>query len=252
MVHHSAHIIGDGTQQNSVGSELSLNKGTLYLISTPIGNIDDITLRAISVLHSVMLIVAEDRRVIDRLLTRHSIDAEVCSLRARSHCSFAYECIVSTLTAGHDVAVVCDAGTPLIADPGVRLVKAAIEMRCRIVPVPGATTAIAALTASGLSTQRFAFDGFPPRAKSDRFQFFSALATEERTIVLYETRSYLLRNTLRCLANDLGDDRQIAVMRDLTRATETAYRGCIRDMVDQFVNTPPRGEYVLVIEGLGD
>ncbi len=200
-------------------------------------------------LRSVHVVVAEDARVISGLLARLNIEAEVFSLRAHANGAGAADHLKSLLGKGQSVAVVCDAGTPLIADPGGWIVQTAIDMKCRIVPVPGVVAAIAALSVSGLNTQRFAFDGFPPRARSDRFDFFAALAAETRTIVLYETRSFL-PNTLKSLAKSLGHDRRIAVMRDITRPTETTYRGQMRTVIDQFGSAPPRGEYVLVIEGL--
>jgi 16S rRNA (cytidine1402-2'-O)-methyltransferase len=227
----------------------SSNKGILYIVSTHIGNPQDITHRAIQVLRAVKIIAAEDSRVIGPMLAQYDIGVEVCSLRQtrRTTGVNTLDRIAEALSRGEDVALVSDSGTPLIADPGASIVKAAHEMQCRVISVPGAVAAIAAITSSGLSSQRFTFDGFPPRAKADRYKFFSSLAVEKRTIVLYETRSHI-RNTLRCLANCLGDNRQIAVMRDITRATEAMYKGSIKDVAQLLGGSPLRGEYVLVID----
>jgi len=248
MARRSAKRCSDDVPRDDTQSELSQNTGTLYVVSTPIGNLDDISLRAIRVLRSVKIVAAEDARAFSTLMAHYGIETEVCSLKSHAYGTGTLERVRSTLLAGNDAAVVCDAGTPLIADPGGRLVNAAIEIQCRVAAVPGSVAAIAALTISGLSAQRFTFDGFPPRGSSDRFRFFSSLATETRTIVLYETRSHL-SNTLMCLRNSLGGDRQIAVVRDLTRRTEATYRGLLRDIAEQLGSSPPRGEYVLVIEG---
>jgi 16S rRNA (cytidine1402-2'-O)-methyltransferase len=232
-----------------VPSEYSVNKGTLYIVSTPIGNPEDITLRAIRVMRSVSILAAEDGRMIRTLLAHNGIDTQLCSLRPHRGQIETLDRLKSALSVGEDVGLVCDAGTPLIADPGALIVKAAIAMQCRVVPIPGPVAGIAGLTVSGLNTQRFSFDGFPPRAKSDRAKFFSSLAAETRTIILYETRSFL-PNTLRTLANCLGESRKIAVMRDLTRSSETIYRGSVAEIAEQFGDAAPRGEYVLVIAGL--
>lgn len=231
-------------------SSFAPGKGTLYVVSTPIGNLEDISLRALATLRSVSLVAAESRGVIAHLLARYNIDVETMSLRERAG-SDSLAAAASALETGKDVALVCDAGTPLIADPGTRLVKAAIRMKCSVVSVPGAVAAIAALTVSGLNTQRFVFDGFPPRSRSDRSIFFSGLAAESRTIVLYESRSHL-RNTLGCLMATLGASRQIAVTRNLTRAGETTYRGSIADVLARIGSNPPKGEYVIVIGSLTD
>jgi 16S rRNA (cytidine1402-2'-O)-methyltransferase len=249
MTSRESNVV-DGDARN-IGpiSNYSPNKGTVYIVSTPIGNPDDITLRAINVLRSVQVVAAEDIRVVGSLLARLDIEAEVHSLRRHKNGPAVFESLKSALITGDSIAVVCDAGTPLIADPGGWIVQSAIEMQCRVVPVPGAVAAIAALSVSGLNTQRFVFDGFPPRARSDRFNFFTALAAETRTIVLYETTRFL-PNTLKNLAKCLGDNRQAAVMRDMTRSTESIHRGRLSDMLEDFGSAPPRGEYVLVIEGL--
>lgn len=221
--------------------------GVLYVVSTPIGNAEDITLRALRTLREVDLIAAEDSRITRRLLERHGIVTELCTYRARAQRD-PTEMLTARLQAGARIALVCDAGTPLIADPGARLIAIALACDLPVVPVPGPVAALAALAISGLPTQRFVFEGFPPRSRTDRQTFFAALALEPRTLLLYETRSHL-RSTLETLQAILGPERRIVVAQDLTTPTERLYRGALAEICARLLPTPPRGEYTLVVAG---
>jgi 16S rRNA (cytidine1402-2'-O)-methyltransferase len=222
------------------------NKGTLYIVSTPIGNSEDITLRALKVLRSVSIVAAEDSHVTASLLAGYRISAAIHSVRILDYQHT--DPILSALSGGKDVALVCDAGTPTIADPGQPLVKTAITMGCAVISVPGPVAAVTALTASGIDAQQFVFAGFPPRTKTDRALFFSELAAEPRTIILYESRSHL-RSTLGSLIDSLGDARAAALCRNLTRANECVSRGSLRELFEFIRSAAPRGEYTLVIAG---
>ncbi|HZP84535.1 MAG TPA: 16S rRNA (cytidine(1402)-2'-O)-methyltransferase [Chthonomonadaceae bacterium] len=222
--------------------------GTLYLVSTPIGNLEDISLRALRLLREVPLIAAEDARVTRKLLDHFGIGTEVVSYRS-SRQPHQTETLLAALHAGRDLALVSDAGTPAIADPGASLITAAIARGIPVQPVPGPVAALSALVASGLPAGRFAFDGFPPRRRADRRAFFAALARESRTLLLYESPAYLPA-TLRDLLAALGRERPVAIVRDLTRSGETCFRGTLAQAVAHFRTHTPRGEYTLVIGGL--
>jgi 16S rRNA (cytidine1402-2'-O)-methyltransferase len=222
--------------------------GTLYLVSTPIGNLEDISLRALRILREVPLIAAEDARVTRKLLAHFGIGTEVVSYRP-SRQPQQTETLLASLQAGRALALVSDAGTPAIADPGASLITAAIARGLPVQPVPGPVAALSALVASGLPVGRFAFDGFPPRRRADRRAFFVALARESRTLLLYESPAYLLA-TLRDLLAALGRERPIVIARDLTRPGETCFRGTLAQAACHFRTHTPRGEYTLVIGGL--
>lgn len=226
----------------------SLLPGTLYLVSTPIGNLEDISLRALRILREVPLIAAEDARVTRKLLDHFGIGTEVVSYHP-SRQPHQTDTLLASLQAGRALALVSDAGTPAIADPGASLIAAAITHGVPVQPVPGPVAALSALVASGLPAGRFAFDGFPPRCRADRRAFFAALARESRTLLLYESPAYLLA-TLRDLLAALGRERPIAIARDLTRPGETCFRGTLAQAICHFRAHTPRGEYTLVIGGL--
>lgn len=221
--------------------------GTLYLVSTPIGNLEDISLRALRVLRQVRLVAAEDARITRKLLDHFAIPTQVLTYRLHSRCNQTEE-LLACLRAGQEIALVSDAGTPAIADPGSRLIAAAIAQGVPVVPIPGPVAAISALVVSGLPTGRFAFDGFPPRPRADRQAFFASLARETRTILLYEKAS-CLHATLEDLLSALGPDRALAIARDLTKPGETIYRGTLGQAIPPFRRRKPRGEFVLVIAG---
>lgn len=220
--------------------------GVLYVVSTPIGNLEDITLRALRILKEVSIIAAEDTRVTRKLLSHYDIHTPLTSFHEHSRGEKA-DALVQRLVAGESIAVVSDAGTPLVSDPGADLVTLALERGVSVVPAPGASAALAALVVSGLSAGRFAFDGFPPRPKADRRAFFDGLREERRTIVLYEAPTRVLQ-TLEELYAALGD-RPIAVARELTKLFEEVYRGTLAGAVANLRERRPRGEYVLVVGG---
>ena len=224
-----------------------MQTGTLYIVSTPIGDPEDISFRALRILGQVTLIVCEDARITRPLLDFHTIRSDTVAFTGRSDID-PIAVAIAVLLGGQDVALVSDVGTPLIADPGISLVRRAVEAGIVVSAVPGPSALVGALTVSGISAQRFLFDGFPPRAQSDRIAFFSALKSECRTIVLFETRQHLHR-TLLDLIDSLGENREICIVRDLTRQTETITRGRLRDVEIRFSRNIARGEYAVVISG---
>jgi len=220
--------------------------GTLSLVAVPIGNPDDITLRALSVLRSADRIIAENPHVTKELLAYHHIETPTISYRPRldADCD---RTVLDLLLAGENLAFVSDAGTPALVDPGQTLIAAAVHLGIPVVPIPGATALIAALVAAGLPTERFLFDGSPPRTRADRHAFFAALAHEPRTIVLYESPAYL-RSTLSTLTATLGANRPVVVAFRLTTSAEQFFRGTLTEAVSHF-RKPRRGDYALVIAG---
>ena len=222
----------------------SLVPGTLYIVSTPVGDPEDISIRALRVLKSVTIIAAENPRRTRVLLQCYGIATPVTGYRNRGD-GATIPGLLSALRSGDTTALVCDAGTPLIADAGVHLVRAALNAGVTLKAVPGSVAAMAALVLAGAAEQRFAFDGFPPRARALREAYFAALADEQRTILLYETRRFLA-DTVRRLRDSLGAGREILIARDLTKAGEALYYGVLGDAA-QRVKDPPPGEYALVI-----
>jgi 16S rRNA (cytidine1402-2'-O)-methyltransferase len=217
--------------------------GTLYLVATPIGNLEDVTFRAIRILGEVSLIAAEDTRDARRLLDHYAVKAKVT--RYNDHnARAATPAILRALDDG-DVALVSDAGMPGISDPGHELVVAAIEAGHSVVPVPGASAVVAAVAASGLPSRRFHYLGFLPKQASRRRQVLRDAARSGDTIVVFES-PHRVRATLQDVLEALGD-RRIAVARELTKMYEEIWRGTIKDALSHF--TEPRGEFTLVIEG---
>ena len=220
----------------------------LVLVATPIGNLDDLSARAIRTLAEADLVVCEDTRRTGRLLQAAGVSARKL-LAVHDHNEAAQTGnVLEHLRAGETVAVVSDAGTPGISDPGERLVRAAIDAGIEVQVVPGPSAAVAALVASGLPTGRFVFEGFLPRSGSGRTERLRALAGERRTMVLYEAPHRLLR-TLADLRDALGLDRRVALARELTKLHEETWRGTLADAIDRSQEFEPRGEYVLVVEG---
>ena len=220
--------------------------GLLYVVSTPIGNLEDITLRALRILKEVDLIAAEDTRVTRKLLSHFDIHTPLTSFHEHSRGEKA-DSLLSRLESGESIALVSDAGTPLISDPGGEMVGAAIRRGIPVIPVPGASAILAGLVASGLSASRFAFDGFPPRPKGDRRDFFDALKSERRTFILYES-PIRLTDTLEDLYKALGD-RDVSVTRELTKLFEETYRGPLSGAISHFHERKPRGEFTIVVAG---
>ena len=223
--------------------------GTLYVVATPIGNLEDITLRALRVLRDAALIAAEDTRRTRKLLAHHRIPGRLVSLREHNEQTRA-PVLVRRLLDGDSIAVVTDAGTPGLSDPGAVLVRAAADAGVPVVPVPGASAVLAALVASGLPAEPVTFAGFLPAGAGDRRRALAALRGLPHTLVLFEA-PHRLRRTLEDLLEALGD-RRIAVARELTKVHEEVYRATLSETVRRFSAEPPRGEFTLVIEGAVD
>jgi len=222
--------------------------GHLYLVSLPIGNLEDITLRAIKTLRAVDLIVAEDTRNTRRVLERYQIKTPFSRSYYQGVESKRVEPILSLLKEGKDLALVSDAGTPLVSDPGYPLVRATIEAGIPVIPIPGPTAAITALVASGLPTDHFVFDGTVPRKQGERRVYFEAIREGQRTIILYESPHRLLA-TLKEIAKVLPE-RRVVLARELTKIHEEFLRGSA-DEILQTLNArgEVKGECVLLIEG---
>lgn len=221
--------------------------GTLYIVATPIGNLSDISERAIKVLSEVDFIAAEDTRNSLRLLTHFGISKPLVSYYEHNKREKGEE-IVSRLLGGESCALVTDAGTPAISDPGEDLVRLCAENNVPVTSIPGACAMITALTLSALSTARFVFEGFLPVTKKERRERLDALAREERTFILHEA-PHKLRTTLADLKDVLGGERKIALCRELTKLNEEICRTTLDGAIDIYSQKEPRGEYVLVIEG---
>ncbi len=219
--------------------------GTLYLVATPIGNLEDITLRALRVLREVPLIAAEDTRHTRKLLTHFEIPTPTISYHQHSGGERVAD-LLEALSAG-DVALVTDAGTPGISDPGTELVRAALNAGHDVFPIPGPVAAIAALIASGLPTDQFTVLGFLPRRPVERRDALAAIRSAPQTLVLYEA-PHRLRATLDDLLAVLGD-RRAAIARELTKVHEQWLRGTLSQVRDIYLETAPRGEYAIVVEG---
>ncbi len=218
--------------------------GTLYLCATPIGNLEDITLRALRILKEVDLIAAEDTRQTRKLLQHYGIRSRLTSYHAHNQGRKADE-IWAALEAGKSVAVVSDAGLPGISDPGALLAAGAVEREIPLVVVPGASAPVAALVVSGLRTGRFAFEGFLPR--KGRKKLLEELALEKRTLIFFESPNRVLK-TLEELRAVFGE-RRVAVARELTKLHEEVFRGTLSAALEHFRANPPRGEFTLVVEG---
>jgi len=227
-----------------MGDEL-IQPGTLYIVPTPIGNLEDITLRALKVLGGVDIIAAEDTRTTKNLLDHYSIQKPMISYFSHNETVRTPQ-IIDRLLANQSVAVVTDAGTPGISDPAHAIIAAAIESRIPIVPLPGATAFIPALIASGLPTHAFVFEGFLPHKKG-RHTRITALAEEQRTIVFYESPHRIIR-TLEELQETLGDRRAV-IGRELTKKFEEFLRGTLSSIRAELGSRTIRGEFVLIVEG---
>ncbi len=220
--------------------------GILYLCATPIGNLGDITQRVLETLESVDIIAAEDTRNSIKLLNHFDITTSMTSYHEYNKVEKA-DYLVGQLVQGKDVALITDAGTPAISDPGEVLVQKSQEAGITVTSLPGAAACITALTLSGLSTRRFCFEGFLPSDKKEKAQVLSELCGESRTIILYEAPHHLVR-TLNELHDTLGN-RKITICRELTKKFETIIPTTIEEALELYDTQEPRGEYVLVIEG---
>lgn len=221
--------------------------GTLYVVATPIGNLSDISQRALKVLSEVDFIAAEDTRNSLRLLTHFGISQTLISYHEHNKREKGEE-ITSRLLSGESCALITDAGTPAISDPGEDLVALCAEKGIPVTSIPGACAFVNALALSGLPTARFVFEGFLPVSKKERKERLSAVAREERTVILHEA-PHKLRATLDDLCRELGGERRISLCRELTKLNEEICRTTIARAVETYSQKEPRGEYVLVIEG---
>jgi 16S rRNA (cytidine1402-2'-O)-methyltransferase len=226
-----------------------LKRGTLYIVATPIGNLSDLTDRAREVLASVDAVAAEDTRHSGQLLRMLGISKPLISVHEHNEATRAAQ-LVEHLKNGEAIALVSDAGTPLISDPGFDIVRATLAEGHRVVPVPGACALIAALSASGLPTDRFAFEGFLPAKSKQRCSKLSEISKDERTLVFYEA-PHRLSEALEDIAATLGPARRTVVARELTKQFETIYYGTARELCDRAKNDTDmsRGEMVIVVAG---
>lgn len=228
---------------------MSDHSGVLYIVATPLGNLGDMSQRAIDTLQRVDLIAAEDTRHSKKLLVHFGIDKPMIAFHEHNERDRAGE-MISQLQAGRQIALISDAGTPLISDPGYHLIRQLHEAGIRVVPIPGPSAVITALCAAGIATDHFCFEGFLPSKTGAREKCLTELAQETRTLVFYESPHRLLE-TLRALQQVFGPDRRMTLARELTKTFETIHQDSIAQLV-QWVDTHPeqqKGESVLVVEG---
>lgn len=223
--------------------------GKLFVVPTPVGNLEDITLRAIRVLKECDLILAEDTRTSSVLLKRFDIDT-----RMQSHHKFnehrAATGLVERLKGGERIALISDAGTPAISDPGFYLVRACVQEGVEVECLPGATAFVPALVESGLPNDRFCFEGFLPQKKGRQTRL-QELASETRPLVFYES-PYRVIKTLTQLAENLGEERNASVSREISKLHAETVRGTLGELVAHFTENAPRGEFVIVVDGMPD
>ncbi|MBO5247264.1 MAG: 16S rRNA (cytidine(1402)-2'-O)-methyltransferase [Eubacterium sp.] len=220
--------------------------GTLYLCATPIGNLEDITYRVLRTLREVDVIAAEDTRNSIKLLNHFDIHTPMTSYHEYNKIEKAYQ-LIEQMRQGKNVALITDAGTPGISDPGEDLVRIALEEGIMVTSLPGAAACVTALTMSGQATRRFAFEAFLPRDKKERTKVLEELQTETRTIILYEAPHHLV-STLEELYEALGN-REISICRELTKRHEEVRKTTLEDVLSYYKDHEPRGEYVLVVAG---
>ncbi len=226
---------------------MDIQAGTLYIVGTPIGNLEDISFRAISVLRQVTQIAAEDTRHTGRLLQHFQITTPQISYHDHNRQQRLPE-LLAKLQAGSSIALVTDAGMPGISDPGGELVQAAVAANISVVPIPGATAVITALSAAGLSTERFVFEGFLPVKATERRERLDALQAETRTLVFYEA-PHRLRQTLQDLQDCFGAERSVVLARELTKLHEQFWRGSLSAALSYYQEREPQGEFTLVLAG---
>ena len=218
----------------------------LYLVPTPIGNLEDITLRAIRVLKEVDLILAEDTRTSGKLLKHFEISTPMMSHHMHNEHK-TVESLVKRLQAGETMALISDAGTPAISDPGFLLTRACVEAGIEVDCLPGATAFVPALVNSGLPNDKFVFEGFLP-VKKGRQTRFLALAEETRTMIFYESPHKLVK-TLGHFSEYFGEDRQVSVSREITKLHEETIRGSVKEVIAHYTQKPPKGEIVIIVGG---
>ena len=223
-----------------------MSEGILYICPTPIGNLEDITLRTLRILKEVDLIAAEDTRHTIKLLNHYEIKKPLISYHEHNKVVKG-DILIEKLKDGTNIALVTDAGMPGISDPGEDIIRLSIENRIKVIALPGATASITALVLSGLSTDKFVFEGFLPSKKKDRIKELERLKTEERTIILYEGPHRILA-LLEDMEEVLGN-RQISISREMTKIYEETFRGTVNEALDKFMKEQPKGEFVLIIKG---
>jgi len=226
-----------------------MSAGTLYIVATPIGNLEDITARAISVLHTVDLIAVEDKRHTSKLLKQFDIATPTLAYHDHSD-KHMLDKLLTKLQAGKQLALVSDAGTPLISDPGYRLVFAARKAGIQVIPIPGACALVAALSIAGLPSDRFVFEGFLPAKQHGRRQRLDVLKQENRTMLFYEAPHRLLA-CLEDMQAVFGQQRRAVVARELTKLFETVLDGTVAELIDRVISdtNQQKGEFVLLVEG---
>ena len=224
-----------------------MEKGNLYLVATPIGNLEDITLRAIRILKEVDLIAAEDTRQTLKLLNHLEISKKLISYHRHNE-DVKKEILIEKLLQGKNIAIVTDAGTPAISDPGEEVVKEAIRNDIKVIPIPGACALINALIASGLDTKEFSFYAFLPLNKKLRKIKFEEIKKDGKTAIIYEAPHKLI-TTLNDILNILGD-RNIVLAKELTKIHEEFIRGKVSQILNEFESKEPKGEYIIVVEGI--
>ena len=236
-------MAGRGNKQTEGG-------GILYVVATPIGNPDDISARAIRTLEEVSLIACEDTRRTGNMLARHQIHTPAVSHFEHNEERRVPE-LVARLKAGENVALVTDAGTPAISDPGFRLVRAALEANLRVIAVPGPSAAIAALSIAGIPTDRFTFEGFIPARDAARHKALDQLRRETRTMVFYEA-ARRVEDTLGAMAAAFGESRDAALVCEITKTYERTIRGTLGELERRFRTTPALGEITIIVAGAPD
>jgi 16S rRNA (cytidine1402-2'-O)-methyltransferase len=231
-------------------SKASVDKGVLYVVATPIGNLADVSQRALEVLAAVDIIAAEDTRHSGRLLQQYQITSKTLALHDHNERDRAPD-VIQRLAQGKSVALISDAGTPLISDPGFHLVRLAHEQGFKVVPVPGASAMLAALSVAGLPSDRFVFEGFLPSKSSARKKRLEDMATESRTLIFYEAPHRIL-DTLADMVDVFGADRYVVLARELTKTFETIKGDAVGSLFNWVNNDPnqQKGEMVLLVKGL--
>lgn len=225
-------------------------QGYLYLVATPIGNLEDMTYRAVRILNEVDLIAAEDTRNTRKLLSHYDIHTPLTSYHEHNKFTKGPE-LITKIQEGLSIAVVSDAGLPGIADPGTHIAQLAIEEGIKVMPIPGANAALSALICSGIDTVKFTFIGFLPKTSKKRKELLEAIRTRTETLIFYET-PYHLKEMLKELKMFFGENRKASTCRELTKKFEEFTRGSLGELVDYYNENEPRGEFVVVVAGANE
>ena len=230
---------------------MSINSGTLYIVATPIGNLEDFSPRAVRILKEVDLIAAEDTRHSQKLLNHFGINTKMRSYHDFSRANTGKE-LIKRLMSGEDLALISDAGTPLISDPGYKLVKTVHKQGIKVVPVPGPSSLISALSVAGLPTDRFIFEGFAPEKQAARRKRLESLREEERTLVFFESPHRIMAFLEDAVAV-FGPERPVTLAREITKIHETIHHASLETLYEEFQDQqqPEKGEFVAVIAGTG-